>query len=185
MNTIESIKARYSCRAFSDRRLSDEDVRIIAEAAVASPSGMNIQPWRVIAVTNKELLDELEAEALKNVAALPDKGAYERIMSRGGKVYYNAPCQIIIPLQNENRLSLLDCGIVSQTISIAATSLGIDSLICGMISFAFSPDKGDYFKKAFAFPEGYDVGLSVLLGYAENSGGAPHTPDLSKISYYK
>jgi len=185
MNTIESIKTRYSCRAFSDRQLSDADVQAIAEAAVASPSGMNIQPWRVIAVTNKDLLDELEAEALKNVADLPDKGAYERIMSRGGKVYYNAPCQIIIALQNENRLSLLDCGIVSQTVSLAAASLGIDSLICGMISLAFGSDKGDYFKQKLAFPEGYEAGLSVLIGYGENPAQKPHEPDLSKISYIK
>ena len=41
LNTIEAIHARYSCRAFSDRMPSDEDLQIISEAAIASPSGMN------------------------------------------------------------------------------------------------------------------------------------------------
>ena len=36
-NTIEATKTRYSCRAFSDKMPSDEQLQIIAEAAVASP----------------------------------------------------------------------------------------------------------------------------------------------------
>ena len=41
MDTIGAIRTRYSCRAFSDRMPSDEELRTIAEAAAASPSGMN------------------------------------------------------------------------------------------------------------------------------------------------
>jgi len=184
LNTIEAIKTRYSCRAFSAKTPSDGDLQTIAKAAVSSPSGMNIQPWRVIAVTNKELLDELEAEAIKNLAALPDKGAYERVMSRGGKVYYNAPCQFIIALKNpDENLTKLDCGIISQTIALAAASLGIDSLICGMVSFAFSGEKAEYFKEKLDVQDGYEIGLSVLLGYAENAGGTPHEPDMGKVRF--
>jgi nitroreductase len=97
-NTIESIKERYSCRAFADKLPSDEHLQIITEAALSAPSAMNMQPWRVIFVKNNQLLDELEAEAIKSIAALEDKSTYERVMSRGGKVYYNAPCQIILPI---------------------------------------------------------------------------------------
>jgi len=47
-STIESIKTRYSCRAFTDKTPTDKDLQIIAESAVAAPSALNIQPWRVI-----------------------------------------------------------------------------------------------------------------------------------------
>ena len=48
LNTIEAIKTRYSCRAFSDKTPSNEDLQTIAEAALAAPSGINRQLWRVI-----------------------------------------------------------------------------------------------------------------------------------------
>ena len=180
-NTIESIKTRYSCRAFTDKMPSDKDLQIIAESAVAAPSAMNMQPWRVIVVKNKELLAELEEEAVANL----DDAARERVMSRGGKVYYNTPCQVIIAIEgNHNKWANIDCGIITQNVALAAESLGINSLICGMIAFSFMGDKGQHFKQRLGFPEGYEVGLSVLLGYADESGiKPPHELDMRKVSW--
>jgi nitroreductase len=188
-NTIEAIHARYSCRAFSDKMPSDTDLQTIAEAAVAAPSALNSQLWRVMVVKNKELLAELEAEGMKNIAALPDQGTFERLKSRGGTVYYNAPCQIILPIATGKCAEVatgkwvnIDCGIIAQNIALAAASLGIDSLICGLAQHSFNGEKGEYFKKRLGFPDGYELGLSVLLGYAANPGGKPHELDLSKIT---
>jgi len=71
---------------------------------------------------------------------------------------------------------------VVQNIALAATSLGIESLICGLATFSFTGEKGAELKRLLAFPEGYELGLAVLLGYAASPGGKPHTLDLSKIS---
>ena len=183
LNTIEAIRTRYSCRAFSDKMPSDRDLQIIAEAAAASPSGMNRQFWRILVVKNKTLIRDLEDEGLKNLAALPDKTMYERIISRGGRLFYNAPCIIVIPIAKAEPAGaeLFDCGIVSENIAIAATSLGLDSLICGFAVFSFAGTKNNEFKNRLGFPDGYEIGLAVLLGYAANPGGKPHVPDLSKI----
>jgi nitroreductase len=180
-NTIEAIRARYSCRSFSEKVPSDADLQTIVHAALAAPSAMNNQPWRVIVVTNPELLAELEAEAVNNL----DSDSRERINSRGGKVYYSAPCQIIIPVP-DGKWADTDCGIISQNVALAAESLGINSLICGMIRFSFMGEKGGYFKRKLGFPEGFEPGLSVLLGYADEAGiKEPHELDLSKISVVK
>ncbi|MCL2055348.1 MAG: nitroreductase [Oscillospiraceae bacterium] len=182
LTTIETIKTRYSCRAFTSKMPSDSDLQEIAQAALASPSAMNLQPWRVIIMKSKELLAELEAEGMKNIAALPDKGTHERIMSRGGKLYYNTPCQFIIPIPKDSKWAKLDCGIITQTIALAAASLGINSLICGLIEFAFSGDKGQYFREKIGVNDDEEIGISVLLGYADESGvKLPHELDLGKI----
>jgi nitroreductase len=185
LDTIEAIRTRYSCRAFTDKMPSDEDLAVIAKAAAASPSGMNRQLWRIVVVKNRELLAELEAEGMKNMSELPDKGMYERIMSRGGKLYYNAPCMIVVPIAktNPSGAELFDCGIVSQNIALSATALGVDSLICGLAAFSFAGEKGARFKVRLGFPEGYEIGIAVLLGYAANEGGKPHEPDMGKISW--
>ena len=187
LDTIKTINTRYSCRAFTDKLPSDEHLELIAKAAAASPSGMNRQLWRMIVVKNETLLSELEAEGMKNLAAFPDKSTYERILSRGGKLYYNAPCMIVVPVAKAEPAGaeLFDCGIVSENIALAATALGIDSLICGLAAFSFAEGKGTEFKKRLGFPEGYEIGIAVLLGYAEKADGKPHEPDLSKISWIK
>lgn len=184
MNTLESIHARYSCRAFTNQLPSNEDLQAIACAAVAAPSAMNRQPWQVIVLTNQELIEELEAEGMKNLAALPDKSIYERIQFRGGKLYYNAPCMMIITVKStDDRAELMDCGIITENIALSATSLGIDTLICGLAAFSFSGEKGKLFKKRLGFGEGYDLGIAVLLGSAAHPGGTPHEPDESKITW--
>lgn len=185
LNTIEAIRTRYSCRGFSDRIPPDEDLRVIAEAGVAAPSGMNRQLWRVIIVKNKELIDDMEAEGLRNLAAFPDNGLYNHIMSRGGKLYYNAHCMMVVPIAKAEPAGaeLFDCGIVAENIALAATALGIDNLICGFSAFSFAGEKKDEFKRRLNFPAGYDIGLSVLLGYATNTDNKPHEPDLNKITF--
>ena len=182
---IEAIFKRYSCRAFSDKTPSDDDLKTIAEAAAASPSGMNRQMWRIIVVKNKNIIEEMDDEGMKNLAASPE--AYERIMSRGGKLFYNAPCMIVVPIASPPHpgAGLFDCGIVSENIALAAAALGIDSLICGLAAFSFAGKKGIDFKKRLGFPDGYEIGIAVLLGYAEKPGGKPHELDLNKISWVK
>jgi len=185
LDTLKAIHTRYSCRAFSDRMPSDEALDAIAKAAAASPSGVNRQLWRIVAVKNRVLINELEAEGMRNMGANPESAVYQRIMARGGKLYYNAPCMIVVPIAKAEPAGaeLFDCGIVSQNIALAATSLGLDSLICGLAAFSFAGDKGAEFKERLGFPEGYEIGIAVLLGYAENAGGTPHELDLSKISW--
>jgi nitroreductase len=184
--TIKSIMERYSCRNFTEKVPSNEDLQTIATAAAAAPSGMNRELWRVIVVKDKALIGELETEGIKLLQSMPDKSLYERIKSRGGKLFYGAPSMIIVPVGKANPpgAELFDCGIVAQNIALAATSLGIDNLICGFMAFAFAGERGEEFKKRLGFPEGYEIGLSVLLGYAPEPGkGKPHTPDMKKISF--
>jgi nitroreductase len=163
---------------------SDEALQAIAEAAVASPSAVNQQNWRIIVVKNKELIADLETEGMKFLASQSDKSAYERIKSRGGKMLYDAPCMVIVPINKSfsESYALVDLGIVVENVALAAASLGINSVICGMIAHCFAGDKAEAFKKRLGVPEGFEIGLAVLLGYAEKQG-QPHELDKSKISF--
>ena len=182
-DTLKTIAARYSCRAYQSKPISDGDLKAIAEAAIAAPSAVNRQPWRVVVVKDKALIDEMEAEGMRIISGMDDKSSYERIKSRGGAMYYNAPCMIMVPIESASKpIGLMDCGILSQNICLAAESLGIGSVICGMAGMALSGPKGDYFKEKLGFPEGYEFGIAVLLGYAERET-APHAPDVAKISF--
>ncbi len=181
--TLQVIARRYSCRDYKEEMPADELLRAIAEAAVQAPSGMNRQAWRIIVVKDRELINEMEAEGMSYLESLEDKSTYNRIMDRGGKLFYGAPCMIIIPIDPaEYAGALIDCGIVCQTIALAAASLGLANVICGLTGTAFASGKrAEEFSKRLGFPEGFAFGASVLIGY-ENTAKQPHTPDLDKIT---
>ncbi|MDR0289810.1 MAG: nitroreductase family protein [Treponema sp.] len=179
--TLKSIAERYSCRDFTGTPLDGVHVKALVEAALASPSGMNRQPWHVIVITDKTLIDELDTEGMKILAAADDKSGYERIMSRGGKLFYNAPCMIIAATSSTNPAAM-DCGILSQNTALAAHSLGLGSVICGMAGIPLSGPRSEEFKKRLKFPDGYGFGIAVLVGKAK-SEKAPHEIDMTKVSY--
>ncbi len=180
--TLEVIARRYSCRDYKSEMPSDELLSAVTKAAIQAPSAVNRQPWRVILVKDPSLMQELEDEALSVLKNMEDKSSYNRIVSRGGKLFYGAPCMIIVPIDKmQNNYSLIDCGILCQNITLAAESLGLASVICGLTGLAFSDkDKSVKLAKRLKFPEGYEFGCSVLLGYA-NTTKEPHEPDMSKI----
>jgi len=189
LDTLETIRTRYACRSFSDRVPSRADLTAIAEAAVAAPSGMNLQRWHVIVVTDPQLIADLDAAGVATLANAPDRAGYDRIMARGGKLLYGAPAIVVVAVPNSEPGSseassiALDCGIVAENIALAATSLGIDNVICGMLRIALAGEREAEFSKRLGIPDGYGFGTSVLLGYATEPGGKPHVPDLAKISY--
>ena len=181
--TLKCIAERYSCRDFDGTPLTDAQVQALVEAALAAPSAMNRQPWHVIMITDKALIDEFDAAGMEVLAAQEDKSGYNRIMSRGGKIYYNAPCMVMVA-SDGSEFGPMDCGILSENVSLAAHSLGLGSVICGMARIPLGGPRGEEFMRRMKFPEGYVFGISILVG-AANSGKAPHELDMGKVTYIK
>ena len=179
--TLKAIAKRYSCRNYAKRTIDDSLLEAVAMAAVQAPSAMNNQPWRVIMVTNQDLIKEMDAEGLRIVSEWEDKSMYESLLKRNGAICCGAPCVVMIPMRKG---AGMDCGILCQNITIAASSLGLGSLICWQAGIALSGSKGPDFTRRMGFPADFEFGMAVLLGY-ENSPGEAHKPDPSKISYVR
>ena len=181
--TLNVIAKRFSCRAFTSEAPTSEALRQIANAAIQAPSGVNRQPWRVVVVKNEALIADMEAECLAAMAALPDKAMYERIVARGGRVFYGAKALVMVPIEvAAGEGAVMDCGILSENIALAATSLGLGSCICGLAGFAFAGARAEEFGEKLGFPQGYEFGICVLLGHVAIDA-QPHEPDESKISF--
>ena len=179
---IKAIKERYSCRDFSPTPLTDDQVKTLAEAALAAPSAVNRQPWHIIAITDKTLIDEYDADAMAILKA-QNSESYRRMMDRGGKLFYNAPCLIIIAKDNTD-YATLDCGIATQNVALAAHSMGLGNVICGMARIPLTGPRAEEWTKRLQIPEGYEFGMSICVGAAQ-SGKAPHESDLNKLTYVK
>lgn len=180
MNEIlRAIAQRYSCRAYDGELPGREKLEAIAQAAVQSPSSMNSQPWLVHVITDKAFIEEMDMEGMRILSEAEDNSTYQRFIGRGGKLFYNAPCMFLVLKKAGTDM---DCGIVSENITLAATSLGLGSVICGMAAIPFTGPKSADFKQRTEVTGDWEFGIAVLVGTAIGTG-TPHVPDVSKIKY--
>lgn len=61
MNFLELSRERYSCRSFSKREVEKEKIEKILEVARLAPTARNLQPQRILVLTQKEQLEKLSA----------------------------------------------------------------------------------------------------------------------------
>ena len=69
INVIDAIKGRSSTRKFLDKPVPKEIQQKILEAAAMTPSGANMQPWIVYAVSNKEMLTKIGDAIISHIEA--------------------------------------------------------------------------------------------------------------------
>jgi len=181
MDTInKAILERYSCRDFASKPMSKEHAKELANAALAAPSAMNLQPWHIIVITNKALIDEMDLDAM-SILKEQSGESYNRIMGRGGKIFYNAPCIVIIA-KDSSDYATLDVGIATQNVALAAHGLGLSSVICGMARIPLSGPRASEWAKRLQMPAGFTFGMSICVGHAQTTK-PPHDLDFSKLTY--
>jgi len=182
-DVLKTIAERYSCRGYQNKAVEPELVETIAKAGLHAPSALNAQPWHIIAINNKQLIDEINDHVMELLKVAEDKTAYNRLMERGGTAYYNAPVMFLVLKQKEaHAWADIDCGIVVQNMTLAASSLGLGNVIAAMAATAFAGPKADEFKTKVKWPEDYDFGIGLLVGYPEVTK-EPHELDESKLTF--
>jgi nitroreductase len=179
-STIDAIFARRSVRAYTDKKVDDATIELLAKIALAAPSGSNSQPVNVIVVKNTALILEAEKAIIAYFTKKGDTAVVDRIKSRNDKIFYDAPVFFFLAVKNK---SSTDVGIAAENVSIAATSLGLGSILLGLPNVIFNdPETAAYWKGKLGIGEGYEYGLAVAVGYAADTG-KPHDIDVNKISY--
>jgi nitroreductase len=71
MELKQAIESRTSIRVFKDEPVSLNDLREMVRLAGLAPSVNNFQPWRYIAVTNKDLLNRMADVVTEKIELLP------------------------------------------------------------------------------------------------------------------
>jgi nitroreductase len=146
------ISRRWSPYAFSDRPVSNEDLRSLFEAARWAPSSYNEQPWRYIMATK----------------ANPEE--FERLLSclvEGNQVWAQAApvlalgCTSLRFARNgqPNAAAVHDLGLASATLTLEATARGL--FVHQMIGIL--PDKA---RQVYGIPEGVQPLTGLAIGYA-------------------
>lgn len=153
---LKAIQDRRSTRGFNDVQLTEEQIQALMDAALASPTARNTQMWHFSFVQNQELLGEFNAE----LAAIMKNDPNEF------NVFYHAPTVIFIsrPAQCDNSFVEVDCGIACENIVLAAQGMGLGSVIVGLPKMLFQSERGEYYNRAFGFPEEYQFSIGIVVG---------------------
>lgn len=163
--TIKTIKERRAVRAYKDKPIEKEKIKEIIECGLMAPNAMHLQPWKFIAVTNRDLIKET-AKRIQD--KLIDNPKYhfvkERAKTKPDAIFYSAPLVIFILGDKENHWSPLDCSFAAENMLIAAKSFGLGSCPIGMARYI--KDEKDIIEK-LGFDKNYELIITLVFGYPD------------------
>ncbi len=152
--TLKVLETRRSCRAFDpDKRISEEDLQAIIKAGTYAPTGMGKQSPIIIAVTNKELRDQISAENAK-------------IMGTDIDPFYGAPVILIVLADKNMPTHVYDGSLVMGNLLNAAESLGIASIWIHRAKEEFDSEFGKKILSDLGIAGDYEGIGHCALGYA-------------------
>ena len=154
---LELVKARQSDRAYEPgRKIARDVLERIVEAARLAPSACNGQPWHFTVITEEGLLKEVAAAtaSLGMNKFAKDASALVLITHEATNITSRLGCGI-----KDKDFPMMDLGIASAYMTLAAESDGIGSCILGW----FDEKK---IKELVGIPRSKRLMLIVTLGYA-------------------
>lgn len=169
--TLKVLEARRSCRDFDpDKMIAEDDLQAIIKAGTYAPTGMGKQSPIIIAVTNKEVRDQIAAENAKIMGADIDP-------------FYEAPVILIVLADKSMPTHVYDGSLVIGNLLNAAESLGISSIWIHRAKEEFESGFGKKLLADLGIEGDYEGIGHCALGYAKSPVNAP-APRKENYVYY-
>ncbi len=169
MEVLEVIKNRFSPYEFTNKAISDADLKTLFEAAGKAASAFNEQPWRFIYALKEdsenfnrlhECLVEGNQGWTKDVAALVITVVNKNYAKNG----------------NPNSVAKHDLGLAVGNLTVQASSMGIHlHQMAGII-----PQKAI---ELLNIPEGFEPVTAIALGYYEGESGVKPRKEVDEIAF--
>ena len=166
---IELLRKRRSARKYTEERVSEEDVKVLQEALLRSPSSRGINPWEFVFVDDPEIIKELAAS------------------KKHGSAFVGGAALAIVVCADETQADtwVEDASIASILVQLAAESRGLGScwVQIRMRKHEDGSDAESYVQKLLGIPDHVRVESIVAIGHPaeRHPGHAPESLDFSKI----
>lgn len=161
MNTLQAITTRKSTRAYTGEPISKEALATILNAANAAPVAMaKYDSLHITVIQNEAVIkkiNDLTAEM------------FEKRMGVKKNTDFGARTMVLVSTTTEGlppEMVYANVGIVIENMVLAATSLGIDSVILGGAPSIVAQDAN--FVAELGIPQGFKPVLGAFFGYAQN-----------------
>ncbi|MCI9199912.1 MAG: nitroreductase [Lachnospiraceae bacterium] len=161
MDFIEIAKKRYSARSYKGKKVEEEKLQKILDAAHVAPTAANLQPIRLLVIRGSGGLAKI------------GKGAN----------LYGAPLAIIVCADHgkawvrpfdKKQTADIDASILTDHMMLQATELGLDSVwIC-----YFKPD---VISREFGLPDNLEPINILAVGYSDEEAADPERHAQTRI----
>ena len=180
MNTIERIKTRRSIRKFTDTPVARETMNEIVSAASYAPSWKNSQTVRYIVIESEEILEKIATTATlgfeHNKGIISGCKTLVAAITISGKCGYNSDGTFTT--SKKDKWEAFDAGIAVQTFCLAASELGVGTVILGIFD-------EDVMSEILGLPKGQYTAALIATGYPDIEPVAPARKSVDELVTYK
>ena len=158
-SALDTIFSRKSVRTYTDQAVSEEQVETLLKAAMAAPTGMNVQPWRFVVVRDQAVKDALAGPRGGMIAQAPVVIVVcgETTMMR--KPWGQPDAE---PVEVENGNWVQDCSAATENLLLAAEALGLGAVWTAAYPYE---DRLNPVCEALGLPENVKPLCVVPVGY--------------------
>ena len=111
MEFIDMLKKRRSIRQYTKEAVTGEQLQLVINAGLLSPSSRSIRPWELIVVQNKDTLQKMSECRVGSAKMLANASA----------------AVVVIANAEKSDVWMEDCSIVMSNMHLMADSLGLGS----------------------------------------------------------
>lgn len=149
-----------------------EDLELILQAGLSAPSSMNRQQVEMYVLSDKQMIDDLEAASKKHFG----RGENE-------PCFYNPPHVVIVSGPGDYDALYSDGSSMLENIFVAATSMNVDSC---WINWLHGHEDAPVIRAALSacgVPADHKVAGCAILGYSAEGDDAPRPKKAERIHY--
>ena len=182
--TVKSIMERRSVRKFKPAQITDAELDCIIGCGLRAPSAMNTQNWHFTVVQNAGTIARIIGAIREN---MPPEALARNRERRGDDdfdPFYGAPTLVLVSGDAKDAYTDANCGYAVENVCVAAQSLGVASIIIGMMRMYFMGPDAETRARELGVPDGYRPLYAVCLGYADMTPAAPELME-GRVSYIK
>ena len=155
MEALEAILTRKSIKSYKPDMVDKETIDKIIAAGLNAPSGLNKQAAIILAVTNKEVRDELSKINM-------GKDPFHR-----ADPFYGAPVVLVVLADKSVPTYVYDGSLVMENLMLAAHALGLGACWIHRAKETFELPEGKAMLKKLGIEGEYEGIGNCIIGYPE------------------
>lgn len=155
MEALEAILTRKSIKSYKPDMVDKETIDKIIAAGLNAPSGLNKQAAIILAVTNKEVRDELSKINM-------GKDPFHR-----ADPFYGAPVVLVVLADKSVPTYVYDGSLVMENLMLAAHALGLGACWIHRAKETFELPEGKALLKKLGIEGEYEGIGNCIIGYPE------------------
>lgn len=154
MDAIENLLTRRSVKGYKSDPVPKEVIEQIVQAGTYAATGRNLQSPIILAVTNRQVRDEL-SKLNAEILGMPE----------GSDPFYGAPVVLVVLADKNCRTRVYDGSLVMGNLMLAAHALGVGSCWIHRARETFEQEEGKALLKKLGVEGEYEGVGNCVLGY--------------------